>query len=208
MCSLHFSIALLIELFLKKEYKISKCIILAVGIISTFSSTGLILLVLALTIKYILISPKMKIFKLIKIITIPIIIVIAILASEYILMDKLSSLSGSTRLDDFRAGWKAWSNSLLFGNGYNASLVKYMSSFRLNNTGFSNSPMLILAYGGIYMLSPYIYCIIFGFWNNLKQKKYFYVCFVAFFVYLFTATVVPYQALTMYILAFFLVSGQ
>lgn len=208
MCSLHFSIALLIELFLKKEYKISKCIILAVGIISTFSSTGLILLVLALTIKYILISPKMKIFKLIKIITIPIIIVIAILASEYILMDKLSSLSGSTRLDDFRAGWKAWSNSPLFGNGYNASLVKYMSSFRLNNTGFSNSPMLILAYGGIYMLSPYIYCIIFGFWNNLKQKKYFYVCFVAFFVYLFTVTVVPYQALTMYILAFFLVSGQ
>ena len=71
---------------------------------------------------------------------------------------KMQTSSGSTRLDDFAAGFKAWSRSPWFGYGFtNTDVVKsYMSAFRADNLGFSNSLFQTLVMGGVFWLTPYI----------------------------------------------------
>lgn len=202
MCSLHFCIALMIELLLKESSNRYKTGLLIVGILTTFSTTGYIVVILIFLTKYLSSHASTKGFKLIKILIIPIVIIFAILAVSYFITTKLGTGSGSTRLDDFMAGYKAWVDSPVFGNGYNnsASYQKYMSSFRKNNMGFSNSPFCILAYGGLYLFAPYLYCFIRGMKKYLKLHSIEKTGFLIIFALLFTVTIIPFQALTIYML--------
>lgn len=75
-----------------------------------------------------------------------------------VILEKTGDLSGMIRFDDFRAGFKAWIQSPLFGYGFSHWDVYkyYISAFRIFNQGFSNSIMTVLIRGGMILLLPYI----------------------------------------------------
>ena len=138
----------------------------------------------------------------------PVIVFALFIIINNLLTLKMNSFSGSVRLDDFSAGFKAWMVSPVFGNGYNnmKSIQQYMSSFRLNNMGFSNSPMLVLAYGGLYMAIPYMLAIYFSLKNCLENRQM--ICFVFLFLMMLIVTIVPFQPLVTYVFSWFITNDS
>lgn len=205
MCSFHFVLAFLIELFLKNDTSLKKVLFLLLAVITTFSTTGIITTVIAITIKVLLEKPRKSIWGYIRILIIPVVLVVAIATIKILLETRIGTRSGSTRIDDFVAGYQAWRSSPIFGHGYgNAqSYQQYMSSFRKTNDGFSNSLMLVLAYGGIYLLLPYLYAGVLAVRNCLKEKNSRLLIFFLLFVFMLTLTIGPFQALTIYLFFYF-----
>lgn len=203
MANFHFCLALLIELFHKEKTSIRKVVLLCIAIASTFSTTGYIVFVLALLFKYTSLEGG-KAVKIAKIIILPLFIIGIFNGAENLLVSKLSSLSGSTRLDDISAGLKAWNDNIIMGNGFgnDLSYQQYMSSFRGNNVGFSNSILMILAYGGIYLAAPYFYGIVLSIRKSLTSKNINNLFFVIIFIFLMTFTITPFTGIVMYILIF------
>lgn len=121
--------------------------------ISTISTTGITVLIIAIGLRYVFTKSKTKGRLSIKLIFLPMAFVVVLVALNFLLEQKLGASSGSTHVDDFVAGYRAWMDAPLFGNGYgnSASYEKYMSSFRGHNIGFFNSPMQVLAYGEVYL---------------------------------------------------------
>ena len=201
MFCLHVSIALLYELFEKETANKKKCIVFLATIITSFSMTGYIVAAVAFTLKYFFISEKKV--QIVKVILFPAIMIVLSIFLENIMVEKLGSFSGGARIDDFRAGYLAWIDSPLVGNGYNniKSIQSYMSSFRMWNTGFSNSPMLILAYGGFYLAVPYIVATIASIKNSMHSKAR--MCFLLLFLFILMITVVPFQPFIFYLFCWF-----
>lgn len=202
MASLNFCMALLIELcddqskFKKRNY-----IILILSILSTFSTTGYILLIFILYYK-ILFNSSNKILKII--FTIPV-LVLAIVAVVYLFSQKMEYGSESTtvRLDDYKAGVITWLQHPFLGSGLSNTngIQQNMSAWRSYNTGFSNSIMEILAEGGIYLSLFYFYAFIKGLYSGVNKKNYNELLMVISMFYLFVTTIFTYQ----YILILFLI---
>lgn len=207
MASLHFSLALIIELLLCKKPSRKKVLIFIVAILTTFSMTGYLLILMVVGIKVLFYKPRNNFTCVLKFFLVPIGVVIVGYIGFNLFMDKLSSASGSIRVDDFVAGYKAWQDNIIFGTGggeaNQQALKSYMSSFRMSNTGFSNSVMMILSGRGLYGGALYFICIIKGLIDGVKNKNFNKFFFTAFFLYLFTITVMPYLYLTYFILIFF-----
>lgn len=201
MYNFHLCIALLVELFGKCKFSKAKLIILIVAVVTTISTTGWCMLIIALFGKYVSDENLKGFAKTIRIAVVPIALVVGIIVVKSFVLDKLGTSSGSTRMDDFAAGFKAWKEHPFFGAGYgNGDFVKqFMSSFRSNNQGFSNSPTHILYQGGIFLAIPYIYFA----WKWLstcikrRDKQWFF--FFACFIFLFTITITSFKFLTVFL---------
>lgn len=63
----------------------------------------------------------------------------------------------ATHIDDFAAALKCWIHYPILGCGFDSELPirQYMSEFRSNNLGLSNSAAVVLAEGGIVLFSYY-----------------------------------------------------
>lgn len=205
MASLHFCVALMIELLLCKKKSKSHILILTLAILSTTSSMGFIVLVICLTWKYIYGQPKDRIIRLFKIFILPIIFIVGFLAVYEIIMKKLGTASGNIRLDDFVVGYKAWKSNLLLGAGYgNLKYIQsFMGSWRSNNIGFSNSLMQILAQGGIYFVLPYIFAFTCGIKKTINFKNWNSLIFIILILIMFIFTIVSYQYIIIYLLIYF-----
>lgn len=205
MASFNFSIALVIELFFKKEVKRSRYLILIFAILTTASTTGCIAIIGSLYFMFLKLDSNDRLITAIKLILIPITCLICFIGIYWITMKKLDSGSGSIRIDDFIVGYKAWKQNPLFGGGYNNEdyIKSFMGAWRNYNTGFSNSIMQILAQGGIYLTSLYVLCFGKGIRASLikKNKDSFYGITIIIFV--FAITVVTYQYLMIILLIFF-----
>jgi O-antigen ligase len=201
MASMVFGIAFTNELLIQDKLNWKRCAVLAVAVISTLSTTGCTVLIIAVGLRYIFTKSKTKGAISLKLLLLPTTVVVALVALNFLLEQKLGTGSGSTRVDDFVAGYKAWLDAPLFGNGYGntASYVRYMSSFRRNNIGFSNSLMQVLAYGGIYLFLPYCVSLISGFVQLIKGRMWRRMSFYITFIYAFIITVCPFQMLTFYL---------
>ncbi len=210
MYSFHLCVALLVELFVKKPVPRWKSLILVITILTTFSTTGWILMILALVARYIVTRNITKFFRALKVIILPVVVVVGIILIQVLVIDKLGSSSGSIRVDDFAAGFKAWREYPLFGSGFgNDEFVKqFMSFFRSDNQGYSNAPMQILYQGGIFLFVPYVYVIVKGFYRNIKERSAMGILFCAAFLYLFIITVIPYNFLTILIFMLCAVKGE
>ncbi|MBQ9659591.1 MAG: hypothetical protein IJV31_12730 [Clostridia bacterium] len=204
MYSLCLCIAVALEEFIVKRRKIIINIILILTIITTFSTTGII------TISYIYILKivnkfitKKYINKRKKFIMIFITIILIIIAGIYFIQ-RIQTSSGSIRLDDYKASFKAWKDAPLFGNGYQDtdSIKKYMSPFRYYNMGLSNSIMVLLAQCGIYFSILYIYPFIETIKNLTKKKEYDIIFFETTIILLFITTIFMYKPIMISILAF------
>lgn len=213
MSSFHFVLALLIELFLRDRMSLKKVIFLILSVITTFGTIGIITAMLAITFKTILVitskalvdNTRKSTWGYIKIFLIPVIIIVAIVTIQLLVETRIRTRSGSTRIDDFAAGYQAWRANPIFGNGYgNArSYQQYMSPFRKTNDGFSNSIMLVLVYGGVYLLVPYLYAGITTIRNCIKKKDSKLLVFFLLYLFMLTFTIGPFQALTVYMFVSF-----
>lgn len=201
MASMIFSTAFLYELLIREKIEWRRCVILVVAVMSTFSTTGYTVLIIAVALRYVLSGSKTRGSLSIKLLFLPMAFLVALVALNFLVGQKLGTGSGSTRLDDFVAGYKAWMDSPLFGNGYGnaAAYQQYMSSFRSRNLGFSNSPMQVLTYGGIFLFAPYCIAAVIGLTQLAKRRAWRKLSFYLVFIYSFVITVCPFQMLTLYI---------
>ena len=106
--SLLLSIALMMEVFLVKRKVTFKAIMLIVTIISTFSLTGIVLVVFVVLSNFMISKSNLKIFSYIKWVSIFSLILITLIIIGNLLNVKSTTNSYSDRLDDYIAGYKAW----------------------------------------------------------------------------------------------------
>ncbi len=178
MAAVNFSLALVFTLFDKENTnkKINfQRIILILSLFSTLSVYGLIFLVLYYIFTRSEKDRDRKQFdRILKIIFVCLICIFIIYIGYYIVSDKFNSASGLVRLDDYRAGFMAWLNHPVFGNGIDnlKSIQIYMSSWRSANLGYSSPIMGLLAQTGIYGTILYIYCIFKGIILSIKSCKF------------------------------------
>lgn len=158
-------IALSILLFLNKKSKINKMqlIILLITILTTTSSGGIIFMGFVLIYYKSFLSKNTRSINL-KVFLSLLLFLLFLIGSVYILKQKFVdsnwSASGSIRLDDIYAGFMAWKNNLLLGNGLGNyySILQYMKYLRIVNdlSGYSIGIMQTLSFGGIGLLTFYI----------------------------------------------------
>lgn len=190
-------LSLFIELFLLKQKNKFILIILFLCAFSTLSATGIVGTMIIFIMK-ILNNNKIKIPLLILTIIIGTIISITIVAFRF------KTTSGSTRIDDIRAGYYAWLENPVFGNGYNNSdpTISYMKDFRKDNTGRSSGLMCVLSEGGIFMLSFYLYSILKVIIISLKNNKKLLLFFYLFILGFNFISIISYTNLIILFLAF------
>ena len=185
MASLHFSLAFTIEtLFrIKDKRHYFRICILFLSVLSTFSSTGYIVLVLIMMYK-VLFS---NIIGRLKPIIIIVLLVIGVTLVGYIFSLKLDTESGSIRLDDYKAAFSAWKDKPLLGWGFSSTEIRnYMSLWRGYNLGFSSTGVDIMAHNGIYGIIPYIIFLLHGIKRNLNKKNMLFFILIVLFLMLTT----------------------
>lgn len=195
MYSLNLTIALIVELFFVDKIKLKKIFILCFTILTTLSTTGAIVMMMALVGKYIITKFKSKFHIVVKKIALPIVCIIVCILAIFLLKTKAETTSFQIRMDDYRAGFLSWKDSPIIGNGYGntEALEQYMSYFRAERTGQSNSILKILSEGGIYFFLfyfvPWIGCIIYSLKNRERDIT---IVALSMFV-LFFVTIFPYN---------------
>ena len=201
MASFVFSLAFLYEMLMREKLNWKRCLLFAGAVISTTSTTGVSALIIVVGLRYVFTKSRAKCGLSLKMILVPTAFVVALVMLSFLLEQKLGTVSGSIRVDDFVAGYHAWMDAPLFGNGYgnDDSIKQYMSSFRSYNQGFSNSPMQVLVYGGIYLFLPYCISAFMGIFNMARGKQWIRIAFYLVFLYEFIITMGPFQMLTFYL---------
>lgn len=202
MASLSFSCAIFCMLFIISNVDKFKMVILELAVLSTFSTTGIILTILAFILYYFINKPTHSFGQIIKAIIVPVCCIVAIFIIQILLEEKLGQFSGSLRIDDYFVGLKVWKDYPWFGTGFANTeyFTQYMYTWRESNIGFSNTIMAIPMYGGIYWMLPFIIIIIYGFYKSLKSKNFKFATFILLFLLTVCVTYFPYQ----YILVYFM----
>jgi hypothetical protein len=145
------------ELFLKKKTNPLIIVVFAAGLISCRAILALMIALIAVGFKLLeLIAGKWYA----KYVVITGFVVIAA-GISFLMIFKLNNESNSlaTHIDDVAAPVKCWlNNNIFWGTGYNREgpIQKYMSSFRENNLGLSNSIAVVLAEGGLVLFTYYL----------------------------------------------------
>ena len=213
MAGFAWALALMTELFACREPKrkhFLSILILTAAILSTLSIVSYGSLLLIFIVKLIAnafsgrtVSSKGKAI-------IAVCIAAAIALMMHFVVHKLSLPDGNTRINDFIVGFNAWLAHPFFGGGFESLeyLQQFMPEWRSFDVGFSNSPMEILAQGGIYLAVPYVYAFISSLITSRRAKNINKLAVTVIFAYLFTFTVVPYQYITFFILILMVKGGS
>lgn len=209
MASLNFCIAFLLKLnenSYKKDSGISKSQIwLVIAILSTFSTTGYILLILIFFIKWLKVDKKYFIYKLIFVIPV---LIVAVLVINLLIGQRTvyGTMSTNLRFDDYRVGMITFLQHPFLGAGLGNSdaLVQNMGNWRIYMTGFSNSITEVLAQGGIYVSLIYAYSFIKGIYYSFKYKALNGFILVFGTLYLFCTTIFSYQYILISLLILFI----
>ncbi|MCC8104665.1 MAG: hypothetical protein LIO99_01360 [Clostridiales bacterium] len=171
MASFHFSIAFLTELFLVDSQKKWRYILLCIAIISTFSLTGYLVILLTIGGKYYLAykqaRSKTKISLLIMAPALIMIIMMFLVFALYnqLLKYQLNSVTGNfSSLESFLMYFRAWKTHPLFGFGFEGSVNDAVGGVALIR---NNSVVSIFIKGGIYFFLLYFICFI----NSIRKCK-------------------------------------
>lgn len=202
MASFNFALAFMIAIFLDDRKSMFEISVLIIAILSTVSSTGYMVLVMALFFKF-LIKDTGGVIRLIKYIFVPICAIITITACLFVLIDKSETSSLLIRLDDFVVGYDTWLDNPVFGYGIGEgmhALQNHMGRWRLFNMGFSNSIFYILAQGGLYLASVVYGAFVYVFFKGISTKMYNIVSFMLIFLFMHTVTVVTLKMIVLCII--------
>lgn len=155
------SFAIYYELFFRNQGYRKLCLgVMIATLITSFSTTGLLIVVLLLYLKF---YEAIKKNKIIKILIVPVILIVIGYAAYYIIQDKFINnvYSASARTDDILASFKCFVSDVFNGVGYqNMDAIDPFRTFRRTNAGLSTGFGAILAYGGtlwgIWYMVPFI----------------------------------------------------
>lgn len=202
MANMHFCIALLIEMFLKDNTSKRKSIILIIAIASTFSVVGYSLVLGIIILKKLMSKQKSRILNFIKYCIMPIAIIFISIIIYGLISSKLSTYSGSYRIDDYIVCYKAWKENILLGGGIgNDEYIKaFMGAWRSENTGLSNSVLQILAHGGLYIGILYFLIFFLGFKDSIENKNKEKLLFTIFLLALLSVVIFTYQYITIFMI--------
>lgn len=201
MFALHLMFAMSLSLFFKRKILNKYAVIFGITILSTLSITGFLFYLFSLFYKYTFFNKSR-----IKVIILPIIFLFFLGIGTTFLNDKQSTNSYSIRSDDYSAGFKAFKDYPIFGSGFlnNNEAIKHMSSYRLYNTGLSNSFIIVLVHGGIYLTLFYLIPIFLNLKKLIfsKNKNLFLIEIILLQLYLMFTSAYQYTSLMMLFLAF------
>lgn len=146
-------VALTFELFIVCSASKMRLVVLSATIFSTLSTTGIALSSLALIIRLCLnLNQRFdrRTWQAALLIAF-LAIVVGACTALFFVGEKLNSMSGSMRLDDYSAGVATWLSSPIFGVGFSneQDIVSNMGTFRSFNTGYSNTVFYVLSTGGV-----------------------------------------------------------
>lgn len=174
MYSLLLTIALAIELFLKKEkINLKKVIVICITIVTTISSTGIVVMLVEIALKFLYNKESRKTNNWAKIILLPVMIAIVVSVASNLLETKSTTDSYTARADDYVSTLKSFIAKPILGHGFGntQAIVQYMSSKRLENVGRSNSLQVIISEGGLYLFFIYVLGFLESVKYSLKTKK-------------------------------------
>lgn len=162
-------IALCVEVFLSpfesqnrngciNGMNIKKVVILVLADISTFTITGMIVMIALFFFKYCLIKNKNNLRNFIKWMGAIIIAILGLFVAYNLFLVKFDTGSWEVRFDDYLAGFAAWKDHLIIGNGFGHmdAIENHMSFIRSYNKGFSSGLFVILAQGGLLFATVYL----------------------------------------------------
>ena len=203
MFAYHLMIAFGFELFIlhdsDAELNKKNIFVLLCGILSSFSTTAYVAMAVAILLKLILSKHHDVIMKIIKLIVLPCILIVGGVIIVALAQDRLSTNSGSVRIDDFISGMKVWLDYPIFGAGYGShEIYNYLAAER-ESAGNSNSISVILMYGGIWLFLLYVIPCASLIYKSIRKRKYQYIAFMISFLISFSLTVIPFQYLTIFI---------
>lgn len=207
--------AILIEVFivpLEKNVKggllkgidLRKLAILVIADITTFTTTGLILIIGIFVLKYGLMKSKSSIESVVKWLAGIFIAIIALYVMYALFLGKADTGSWEVRSDDIVAGIKAWSDHILLGNGYDSmeAIENHMSSYRLYNMGYSSGLFAILAQGGLLLFLNYAVSAYGFIKQSLRMHRYELITFLTIYIIILITTIFQNSFLMMFILAY------
>lgn len=151
-------IALAIALPAEREkFPLKQKALLVITMLTTLSTKGLIAVMILIALIYLFMYPAKSASKFVQksLFTI-IIITMATIGTSLLLEDKSTTLSFIVRMDDVRAAIRTWKSHVWFGSGYyeTEEIFNNVDVSRTNN-GLTMGFTLLLAQGGIYMVSFY-----------------------------------------------------
>lgn len=190
--------------FIWNGMNLRKILILVITDITTFTITGMILLVAIIALKYCLMQSKSHLRAILKWAGAIVVMIFATIAVNYLFLIKAGTGSWEVRFDDFLAGYKAWHDNLWFGNGYDTmdAITRHMSSLRTYNMGYSSGMFSILAQGGIALLINYIV----GFGGYIKYSasihRYEIVSMLIIIIMILVTSIFHYTFIMMLLLAY------
>ncbi|AYM02792.1 O-antigen ligase family protein [Levilactobacillus yiduensis] len=186
------SIGLLILLFVDERLikkRKNEILLLVITILTTTSTTGTIVALLAIVYDMLIVKNKAPLILKVIIVTLGMLLV-GILVRIILLRKIQGGGAGSVniRWNDIQAGFYAWKDHPLIGNGFGNydSIMAYMDPSRLvmnGNGGFSSGLMETLAYGGIL---AGLFQIVPTFLTLAKSKKLFGLAVISFVLFVVT----------------------
>ena len=181
-----------------------KIAIFVITDISTFTITGMILLVAIAAFKYCLMPSKSVLKGVIKWTGAIVVLIISMTIANNLFLIKSDTGSWEVRFDDFLAGYKAWRGSVWFGNGYDTmeSITRHMSSRRFYNMGYSSGLFSILAQGGIALFVNYIIGFLGYIKYSIKIHKYELVSMLIIIITILITSIFHYTFIMMIFLAY------
>ncbi len=204
MAALHFSLSLLIEIFLKRKVSRKRILFLVMAIISTLSTMAYIVIIISALGKCFISKSRNPGEVFFKVILIALGILGAYYAINNMLTLKMQQLSGIWRMNDYEVGYNVWRQNVFLGVGFqnDKAIQDMMPAWRAYNMGFSNSIMQLLAQGGLMLFVLYLLSFIKGVRYAFSRKQLNYALFILCFIYLFIVCVFTYNFVTVMILIY------
>lgn len=194
-------VSLFYKILFKKESNRLSGFILVATILSTLSTTGIIMMLYALLVAFLLKEVKKdRILIILKEFILVILAPLAVLLAIIAFMQKTKTGSFLTRMDDITGLLRYWKFNPIFGNGFNSSMNNvqaFLANRRSNNTGLSSGFFVTLADTGIFIMLVHMLYLILAFMS--KNRKY--IIFSTMIFALFIVTLVQYRPLYLYLIA-------
>lgn len=198
------------EVLLRDKPRLWRCGLYVVAAATTYSAKAIVLVVAVFALKYMIAPSKGWITRRLKVLLVPMAVLVVLVVAGVLLWDKMQSVSGFMRLDDVLACFKTWLTAPFFGTGYwnDESVIPFFAYPDRYNNGLSMGLMVVLAQGGLYLLTLYVVPTVRMLCRTRGQKRWNMAAFsLMVFGLLFTSNI-AYNFLMLLFMAVFMEYGR
>lgn len=146
------------EVLLRDKPRLWRCGVYVAAAATTYSAKAIVLVAAVFALKYIITPSKAWTARRLKVLLVPLAVLGVLVVAGVLLWDKMQSVSGFMRVDDVLACFKTWLTAPFFGTGYwnDESVIPFFAYPDRYNNGLSMGLMVVLAQGGLYLLTLYV----------------------------------------------------